>query len=229
MYLITNRMNFSIGELYNVNVYGLRTQQDMQLEYDGLLHHHATNGIGCPPIIIASLTSSQLDGIKFLLANGFTQIGEQRTNPNSGNKIILFLKKISPSIPAPNAKILYNQWLASYYAPTNAYYNKTHIAGIYISCGIYNIISPELITSNDDMIAYLNSWRPQCVYVLTSIPVSRTDTIKLFEDHEFFKIADSVSYYNNNEPFALYMRYINAAYRKSLHCNTAMDDQGKTE
>lgn len=45
-------------------------------------------------IVVASLTTDQREGKKLLLNNGFKQIGKTRVNPNSGNRISVFAKKI---------------------------------------------------------------------------------------------------------------------------------------
>jgi hypothetical protein len=42
--------------------------------------------------IIASLTEEQKKAKRFLLARGFKQVSPFLTNPNSGNKIALFMK-----------------------------------------------------------------------------------------------------------------------------------------
>ncbi len=46
-------------------------------------------------MIIASLTTKQKPGIKFMKEMGFKQIGKARKNPNSGNDILLFKKDIT--------------------------------------------------------------------------------------------------------------------------------------
>ena len=48
---------------------------------------------GCS-VVVASLTTDQTDGVKILLKNGFTQIGEAKKNPNTSHMILLFTKFI---------------------------------------------------------------------------------------------------------------------------------------
>lgn len=45
-------------------------------------------------VVVASLTVDQVDGIKLLLNNGFEKVGRAKRNPNSRNKILLFVKHI---------------------------------------------------------------------------------------------------------------------------------------
>lgn len=49
---------------------------------------------GCS-MVIASLTTAQTDAAKFLLKNGFKQVGGAKHNPNSGHMILLFSKKVN--------------------------------------------------------------------------------------------------------------------------------------
>lgn len=60
--------------------------------YEDVLKQH-DNLKGCK-MIAASLTTDQRDGIKFLLKNGFIQIGDAKRNPNSGHMIVLLVKYI---------------------------------------------------------------------------------------------------------------------------------------
>lgn len=62
-----------------------------QANYDKAMTPSALKDCG---IVIASLTVEQKESIKFLLKNGFLQIGKAKKNPNSGNMILLFVKFI---------------------------------------------------------------------------------------------------------------------------------------
>lgn len=46
------------------------------------------------PIVVASLTTRQTEEIRFLQEKGFQAVNEPRRNPNSGNRIILFVKEM---------------------------------------------------------------------------------------------------------------------------------------
>jgi len=43
-------------------------------------------------VVVASLTTGQPHGAKFLLKNGFQQIGPEKRNPNTGHMILLLVK-----------------------------------------------------------------------------------------------------------------------------------------
>lgn len=49
--------------------------------------------------VIASLTKTQKTATKLLLDNGFKRIGEYKRNPNSGNMIALFVKRVGERVP----------------------------------------------------------------------------------------------------------------------------------
>lgn len=55
-------------------------------------------------LVIASLTTDQTKGIELLKKHGFKAVNRPRTNPNSGNKIILFVKQMK-SKKAKKAKV----------------------------------------------------------------------------------------------------------------------------
>lgn len=59
--------------------------------YNKVMTPAALKGIS---IVVASLTTDQTDAIKFLLKNGFTQVGPARRNPNTRNMILVFTKQI---------------------------------------------------------------------------------------------------------------------------------------
>lgn len=48
-------------------------------------------------MIIASLTTKQKRGLKLLKKNGFTRVGRSKLNPNSGNDIVLLVKRVNRS------------------------------------------------------------------------------------------------------------------------------------
>lgn len=62
-----------------------------QATYEAAMKSPASKGIN---IVVASLTTDQKDGIKFLLANGFAQVGTAKRNPNTGHMILVFTKTV---------------------------------------------------------------------------------------------------------------------------------------
>lgn len=51
----------------------------------------------CFGIILASLAENQgKKPVNFLKKNGFRQVGKWKKNPNSGNRIALFMKRLRP-------------------------------------------------------------------------------------------------------------------------------------
>lgn len=76
------------GSDYRYN-YITGKNESMQERYD-----RAMQSPRCS-IVIASLTLGQKAGIKLLHNNGFEAVEKAHRNPNSGNKILLFAKKIA--------------------------------------------------------------------------------------------------------------------------------------
>lgn len=72
-----------VAELSGV---GYGTNQD---SYDKAMSSTALKGCN---VVVASLTTDQEDGVKFLLKNGFIQIGKAKRNPNTGHMILLLTK-----------------------------------------------------------------------------------------------------------------------------------------
>jgi hypothetical protein len=243
MYLGPSRINFSVAELSRVDDGTRLSLEQLQAEYAGLLHTHATTGIGVPPIILASLTHNQIEAAKFLLANDFNQIGEVKVNCNSGNKITIYMKKNEPALSS-NMAAQHSTWASNYYIHDPNYNKRAWVGGMNISCSANYIVNPALVDQGffdgecqrpDQVAMYPNGtylgWRPQCVYLLTTIPNSDTKTIELFEANQFFKVEEAVGYYPEADkvPFGLYMRYVNKEERKKFKCQTSFDQQGKTE
>jgi hypothetical protein len=66
---------------------------DLARAIDYSVYHDADCVAGT--ILIASLTTKQKAGIKFLKREGFKAVSRPAMNPNSGNKIVLYMKRLS--------------------------------------------------------------------------------------------------------------------------------------
>ena len=79
------------NEGYGYYGYGYRRRKPltMQQRYD-----KAMDDPKCG-MVVASLTVNQTAGIECLLKNGFKKAGPSRVNPNSGNSILLLVKRIT--------------------------------------------------------------------------------------------------------------------------------------
>ena len=94
MYIEDSRVGCGVKELYDVG--GFYADVPSQARFDTLMRGH-------DGVVIASLTKEQYRGTEFLIANGFKKAGRYKVNPNSGNKIALFVyhgKKKAAKKPA---------------------------------------------------------------------------------------------------------------------------------
>jgi len=85
MYLGETDISCGIAQLYGI---GKATQD----QYDECIEGWKEYG-NYAAMIIASLTSKQKKAIKLLEKNGFKMVGRWKKNPNSNNKIALFVKR----------------------------------------------------------------------------------------------------------------------------------------
>lgn len=86
MYIVENSISCGIGMLCDVGSHPLQSEY-----YDTMI-----NCVRKYAIILASLTTHQKYAAKFLRKNGFVSNGRAIINPNSDNRIILFVKKTAP-------------------------------------------------------------------------------------------------------------------------------------
>lgn len=82
-----------IKELYGINYKSYYHNYYDRLTMEERYNEVMKNETGT---VLASLIIDQHDGIKLLKKNGFKAVGSPRRNPNSGNRIILFIKKPKP-------------------------------------------------------------------------------------------------------------------------------------
>ena len=83
MYLYGSNISCGIRELTDVGY------NPTQAQYDAVMYapHCA--------MVLASLTLQQNKGLKLLKKNGFKRVGRPKRNPNSGNDIVLLVKRIA--------------------------------------------------------------------------------------------------------------------------------------
>lgn len=86
MYIRGTYISCGVVELVDI---GNSPRQD---DFDPILRYECK---GSCALIIASLTSQQKNAGKFLLKNKFKKVGKWVKNPNSGNKIALFVREVS--------------------------------------------------------------------------------------------------------------------------------------
>lgn len=83
MFIANSSISCGVKQLYDVRNGG-------QAQYNSVLN----NGYcGAYAMLIASVTTTQTKAINLLKRNGFEQVGEAKRNPNSGNNILLFVKR----------------------------------------------------------------------------------------------------------------------------------------
>lgn len=91
MYLAKTKISCGIKQLCDIGYsydYGHSFKyRTMKEAYDGVM-----SKLDNCVMIIASLTTKQEGAITLLTNNGFKKVGKAKPNPNSGNKIILFVK-----------------------------------------------------------------------------------------------------------------------------------------
>lgn len=232
MYIQTSRMQFCVGELCSVdNNYNL-SQEKLQSEYDGLIYRHSTMEatVGLPSILIASLTSKQVEGNKFLLANGFKLVGDQKINPNTTNVVQTYVKIQEPKLHHPHISSLYSQWRASYSKDHPDWSKRIYLGGTGISCSTYCLVNAEKLTSKDDFaLSLMNNYKPTCAIVLAAIPLNKAEAVKVLDECGFVKVEEFVSYYPDNEKYGLFIKYITREDRKTYRCETRFDLENKTE
>ncbi len=96
MYIAQSRISCGIYELIDVRHNSAKIVRD-----------YINDDFGLPPIVailVASLTTKQKAGARALKANGFKAIGKPIRNPNSGNDIILFVKRFEDKKTKRKAK-----------------------------------------------------------------------------------------------------------------------------
>jgi len=233
MYIQACRGNFSIGELGHIDEGIKFTQAELQAEFDGLLYRckHTTGGLGIPPVLLASLTSKQIEARKFLLANDFTLIGEQKINPNTTNLVQTFIRKQEPYTPE-KIDISYKNWRMSCSKDDLTWSKRIYLVGTAISCSTYFLSNSELLSNQSDVeLAMFSYYKPTCAIIITTIPIAKADAIKTIESVNFVKVDEFKSHYptNSMEPYGLFIRYVTKEDRKKYRCETTYDLQGQTE
>ncbi len=241
MYLYTRWDDFNFGELFDIDVGYCRKLDSLQQEYDGLLTRvRDFDKKSIPPVIFASTTEKQLSAIELLHANGFKQIGVGRINPNSGNKIIAFMKSSEP-VKADHIEQEHAAFSTYYKASILSYNNGKplpFLAGSRVSCGLYFMVNANLIASQDDLtkayagnpndIGVAANYKAFCAIVIAKVLCDNANAIKALKADGYFEFHEDTNYYPAQEPVSYYMRYITKQDRIKYGCTTRYDAENKT-
>lgn len=88
MYIDDTQISCGICQLSNIG------NNPKQIDMDGCIEDARSD---CYGIMLASLADNQgKRPVTFLKKNGFRQVGKWKKNPNSGNRIALFMKRLRP-------------------------------------------------------------------------------------------------------------------------------------
>lgn len=92
MRLKSSGISCGIKQLIDIGYYS--KDKTMKNTYDKVMAKTKDQyGYNCA-MVVASLTTNQKAAIKLLTTNGFKKVGKAKRNPNSGNRIILLVKRI---------------------------------------------------------------------------------------------------------------------------------------